>query len=138
MNREKALQLYIECGGESTSRFQEDRLVRYAEAVEAQVLRDFGDALTRWQAPTEKALDVVNTMSRVTSAVVAWRDKHQLKQGDMLEGADVLELAVSVVKLVGWYEPPKPIEADAKEVIREFIEERKQQMESEGNKGLKR
>ncbi len=136
MDKGKIKELYNECGG---SDGVPPVLYKFAEAIEAQVLRDFGDALMRWQAPAEKALNMVGTMQRVTSAAIAWRDKHKLKEGDMLEGADVLELAVSIMKLIGWYEAPRsdpPVALD--EALNEFHEARREQFDAEGNQGLKR
>jgi len=144
MEREKLLKLAEECGiSPGLDSADSDDIVKLVNAVEAQVIRDFGDALMRYQAPVESAMNLLDMMHRCSGAVVAWRDRHKLKKGDELEVGQLLDLATSTMEIIGWYTEPapaldtRPLTNEERAVLEEFTAARRADLEAEGNQGLK-
>lgn len=120
----------------------EDAL-KLANAIEASVISNLNAVADRLAPSLRHAFEHLDRAHRMHAAVVAWRDKHKLVQGGELTGAQVMEVVVQVMQIVGWYQKPvpalatRPLNEEEAAALADFEATRRASLEAEGNTGLK-
>lgn len=120
-----------------------EKALKLANAIEANVISNLNAVADRLAPSLRQAFEHLDRANRMHSAVVAWRDKHKLVQGGELTGAQIMEVVVHIMSIVGWYAPPvpavgmRPLNPEEAAVLADFEATRRAAFDAEGNTGLK-
>lgn len=120
-----------------------EQALKIANAIEANVISNLNTVADRLAPSLRFAFEHLDRAHRMHAAVVAWRDKHKLVQGGELTGAQIMEVIVHIMSIVGWYQKPapalatRPLNEEEAAALADFEAARRAAFEAEGNTGLK-